>query len=85
MKLQRSPTRSKRLSSLCGSVLTPFSFSHYNKTSLGLVFHNLCVRFVRSFYTTGEEVQTYPTGVSSVASGVTHDTTYVIFMGWLVG
>jgi hypothetical protein len=31
------------------------------------------VCFVPSFYTTGEEVQTYPTWVSPVGSGVTHD------------
>ena len=78
MKLQRSPTRSKRLSSLCGSFLTPFSSCHYKKTRLGLVFHNIYVCFVPSLYTTGEEDQTYPTGVSPLDSGVTYDTAYVI-------
>jgi hypothetical protein len=60
---------SKRLSSLCGVPVIPFSSSHYKKTSLGLVFYNICVHFVPSFYTTGEEVQTYPIGVSPVGSG----------------
>ena len=34
--------------------------------------------FVPSLYTTGEEDQTYPTGVSPVGSGVTYDIAYVI-------
>jgi hypothetical protein len=66
--------RSKRLSSLCGSFLTPFSSCHYKKTSLDLVFLNIFVRFVPSLYTTGEEDQTYPIRVSPVGSGVTYDT-----------
>jgi len=36
------------------------------------------ISICNNFYTTGEEVQTYPTGVSLVASGVTHDAAYVI-------
>jgi hypothetical protein len=56
----------------------PFSSCHYKKTSLDLVFHNIYVRFAPNLYATGEEVQTYPTGVSPVASGVTYDTAYVI-------
>ena len=85
MKLQRSPTRSKRLSSLCGSFLTPFSSCHYKKTSLDLVFRNIYVRFVPSLYTTGEKDQTYPTGVSPVGSGVTYDTAYVISTIYTLG
>jgi hypothetical protein len=70
--------RSKRLSSLCGSFLTPFSSCHYKKTSLDLVFLNIYVRFVPILYTTGEEDQTYPIRVSPVSSGVTYDTAYII-------
>jgi hypothetical protein len=70
--------RSKRLSSLCGSFLIPFSSCHYKKICLDLVFRNIYVRFAPSLYTTDEEVQTYPIGVSPIASGVTYDTTYVI-------
>ena len=36
------------------------------------------MRFVPSLYTTGEEDQTYPTGVSPIGSGVTYDTAYII-------
>jgi len=69
---------SKRLSYLYGSFVTPFSSCYYKKTSLGLVFRNIYVCFVPNLYTTGEEDQTYPTGVSPVGIGVTYDTAYVI-------
>ena len=85
MKLQRLPTRCKRLSSLCGSFLTPLSSCHYKKTSLGFVFCNIYVRFVPSLYTTSEEDQTYPTGESPVGSGVTYDTAYVISIMYTPG
>ena len=47
-----------------------------NKFRISICY--ICVCFIPSFYTTSEEVQTYPTGMSPVASGVTHDTAYVI-------
>jgi hypothetical protein len=87
MKAQRSPMRSKRASSLCAFILTPFSSCHYKETSLGLVFGNIYVRFVTTLYTKGEEVQTYPTRVSPIGSGVTYDTAYVIsimYTPWLL-
>ena len=43
------------------------------------------MRFVPSLYTTGEEDQTYPTGVSPVGSGVTYDTAYVISTMYTLG
>jgi hypothetical protein len=85
MKQQRLPTRSKWLSSLCASNLTPFSSCHYKETSLGLVFRNIYVRFIPSLYAKGQEVQTYPIGVSPVASGVTYDTAYVISIMYTPG
>jgi hypothetical protein len=77
MKLQRSATSSKRLSSLSGVFLIPFSSGHIT-TTLGLVFHNICVRFVPSFCNASEVVLTYRTRVSPVAIGVTHVGAYVI-------
>ena len=43
-----------------------------NKFRFSISYH------VRSFYTTGEEVQTYPQGVSPVGTGVTHHRTYIV-------
>ena len=70
---------------MCGSFITPFSSCHYKKTSLGLVFRNIYVCFVPSLYTMGEEDQTYPTWVSPVGTGVTHESAYVISTVYTLG
>ena len=72
MKLQRSPTRSRRLSGSSGVALIHFSWGHYKKTMLGFEFHNIWRA------TASEVVLTYLTGVSPVHTGVTHGSAHVM-------